>query len=697
MSFFETLYTHNILTEMLTSSEHAIGAEVASFRKYSQLNKRKLELLNDFLKDWDIGNLRKLKAELDEFRHFLSKEEGIEKDTRKAEEKAKAKVEEAITKERDPAIKVAMLELRKELIDLSVMLEKLRPLLARQRKFFEKNEENLWKEHNNLHELLSAVNEEAEMFKQKGMVAYREEELLSRLKAGMEKVKQEAMKTPVIHRQTLNADMHFHMDFPKSEARALKRAVRIWEVILKEKLDVLICTEHQYREPMRAYRIMLNGRTELILELQERIEKLKRWTNNSNRQGIEASIKDIRDTIFRLQSIYLFCGVEVLTVDYHEAIVFTKDPGYDPKMLADELESYERNLILHGLEPDKRYRKACEAFIAQIDQKCITDLALEPRLLKPHTLTLFEVIDICKQRGFGVYLPHLFFKKNFGNIYVLGKMKIDMLIRAKSAPADVLVVLGQNKAGNQGRSSFEALEALGRTRFEEIVQTGRYTKDEMYLVGGEELIRVVRNRNIGVSGADLSMYVPMAMAGKLSKLPLIGGFFSSVQGSLRKQIFAPREFTERANPAFYAGGSDAHAIEMITNAIKVVVNQKDSRDAVYDAIINNKDPQISTSETIANLEIPSEYVKGTLKGLWRAGFEDYLLKEPKVLFKHKLQRINKINELIEKAADPSVGADELTRIRGEIEKPDIFKQMSRRQLRQYKKAMKKRFGYLPRL
>jgi len=58
----------------------------------------------------------------------------------------------------------------------------------------------------------------------------------------------------------MRADYHFHPNLPRHEVSARKKARRIWEAFESQKLDVVLVTEHSYKDPERAFRILQETR-----------------------------------------------------------------------------------------------------------------------------------------------------------------------------------------------------------------------------------------------------------------------------------------------------------------------------------------------------------------------------------------------------------------------------------------------------
>ena len=59
-------------------------------------------------------------------------------------------------------------------------------------------------------------------------------------------------------------DYHFHGNFSRFEKCAYKKAVCLWQKIKKNNINVLISTEHAYKNPKRAYEILKDTKPENI-------------------------------------------------------------------------------------------------------------------------------------------------------------------------------------------------------------------------------------------------------------------------------------------------------------------------------------------------------------------------------------------------------------------------------------------------
>jgi len=58
-------------------------------------------------------------------------------------------------------------------------------------------------------------------------------------------------------KQTIKVDMHFHPNLPKSDGKAIRKARDWWAAFKKAGIDAVIVVEHAYKDPARAYRILL--------------------------------------------------------------------------------------------------------------------------------------------------------------------------------------------------------------------------------------------------------------------------------------------------------------------------------------------------------------------------------------------------------------------------------------------------------
>ncbi|MFH1522616.1 MAG: hypothetical protein ABIE43_02240 [Patescibacteria group bacterium] len=54
----------------------------------------------------------------------------------------------------------------------------------------------------------------------------------------------------------LNVDYHFHPNLPKNEKKAIRKCQKWWEIFQKNNINVVIVTEHVYKNPKRAYQLM---------------------------------------------------------------------------------------------------------------------------------------------------------------------------------------------------------------------------------------------------------------------------------------------------------------------------------------------------------------------------------------------------------------------------------------------------------
>jgi hypothetical protein len=55
---------------------------------------------------------------------------------------------------------------------------------------------------------------------------------------------------------TYNIDYHFHPNLPKSEKKAHKKSKKAWENFQKHNINVVISTEHVFKNPQRAFSVM---------------------------------------------------------------------------------------------------------------------------------------------------------------------------------------------------------------------------------------------------------------------------------------------------------------------------------------------------------------------------------------------------------------------------------------------------------
>jgi len=496
-----------------------------------------------------------------------------------------------------------------------------------------------------------------------------------------EKEIEKSKKAPIISKQKLKVDMHFHPDFPKSYNKALKKSTKIWwAAIAKHNIDVIFVTEHLYKDPARCYKLMIEGRAQLIREFLLEIERLKIKINSSNFIKIERKIREKEDYITKLGNVEVFAGMEVLTIEGAEIIVFTEHEGYNAEKLANELAAYEQGMQKTGISPNEEYRRAFEKFIKNIEGECMTDLYLEKRLLNPKTLLIPEVIDICKQRGFGIYMPHPYVPMT-GGVEVIGKKRLFELKLKKQPNKEELALLAlfwkQKTGKDDGYQAFQSL------------MDGKNEKEFIELLGADGLARLVRHKNIGIGTLNMGLYLPNAIFHQLSKVPGIGKVFKNSAESMKKTIYTPQALITQANPAFYAGGADAHAVQSLGAALSVSIDPGNrNRKAIYDAIVHNKDPEINIDITMKNYEIKSHHVIGTIKTGITAGLE--VIEEIKIAKEVKKGIPIKIEELIQKTSDPNVSFEELLKIKQEIRQPNVMLIMNDDQKKRYKAALLKR-------
>src|SRR5210317_1642738 len=89
----------------------------------------------------------------------------------------------------------------------------------------------------------------------------------------------------------IKVDYHFHPNFTYSSGfLTKKRAIKLWDKFQLESLDFVVCTEHVFRRPIKAYQNMMKYRP----------------ANNNT---------------------ILFPGLEYITSEGIDLIVFSKDPS----------------------------------------------------------------------------------------------------------------------------------------------------------------------------------------------------------------------------------------------------------------------------------------------------------------------------------------------------------------------------------
>lgn len=60
----------------------------------------------------------------------------------------------------------------------------------------------------------------------------------------------------------LHIDYHFHPNFPRNDEKAFKKAVTWWRKLKEADVNTVICTEHVFKNPKRAYKLMLKAKPE---------------------------------------------------------------------------------------------------------------------------------------------------------------------------------------------------------------------------------------------------------------------------------------------------------------------------------------------------------------------------------------------------------------------------------------------------
>lgn len=517
-------------------------------------------------------------------------------------------------------------------------------------------------------------------------------EQIESLEEGLKKRRMQKVlgTAPVITKQKLRVDMHFHPNFPSNYNNALNKSVKLWKALVKQNIDVILVTEHMYKHPDRAYRLMIEGRVYLNDQLLSEISKIKSKVTAKTSVSKSEKIKEIENFIFRLNNIEIFAGMEVEAIEGAELIVFTEHAGYDPKEIANELQVYEENLSKRGVAPSREYNESVKRFIQFIEGKCVTDLYLEKRFKRARSLTIPEVIDVCKQRGFGVYMPHPYLVMT-GGVGAIGKKRLAEIMRRGWATKQELFLLGNFwalKTGTADRNPGKLLK-LGEEALSYLL-SGKFQKEFIELLGAEGLALIINHRKIGVSVLNTSGYLGYAISNKLSKLKAIGKLVSNTEIGFKKTVYTPQALIERANPKFYAGGTDAHSAQSLGSALAINVNYGNSsrREAIFKAIVSCKDPEISTEKTISALKIDSRIVIGTIKTGVVAGIETgkWMLD----IKKWSKEDNKKIEELIAKTKNPETSFEELLELKKEANKPGLLLAMSDDQKKRYKEALKLR-------
>lgn len=235
----------------------------------------------------------------------------------------------------------------------------------------------------------------------------------------------------------LKCDLHFHPNLDlKDDEKARARARKWWAAIKKRGLDVIVVTEHMYKNPERVYDILNETRP------------------------------DDPD----LMNVELFPGMEYLTSEVAEIIMFSNETGFNWEYVRDEIRKgviYEFENKLRQLVKDYEIkgRPLNENEISKlrgeiISKKEINKLIEQRRrklrkyMKKERNISLYidsdplykkamlhevrgikakEVIDFAKSRGYATYLPHPYYPKYYGGVDAFGRQRILQLKQSKES------------------------------------------------------------------------------------------------------------------------------------------------------------------------------------------------------------------------------------------------------------------------
>ena len=102
---------------------------------------------------------------------------------------------------------------------------------------------------------------------------------------------------------THNVDYHFHPNLPKSRSRALKKCQNFWAALQKKNINTVIITEHNFKNPRRAYELMKETKPEncFVFPGMEHVTA----------EGIDVLIFHHSETLYQCQALRPFgCSLE---------------------------------------------------------------------------------------------------------------------------------------------------------------------------------------------------------------------------------------------------------------------------------------------------------------------------------------------------------------------------------------------------
>jgi len=113
---------------------------------------------------------------------------------------------------------------------------------------------------------------------------------------------------------THNVDYHFHPNLPKGKKRAIKKCQKIWASYVKQNINTVIVTEHNFKNPERAFRLMKETKPEHC--------NVFPGMEHVTEEGIDVLIFHRDDSIYRCNELAPFG----LTLD--ETIKITEQNNY---------------------------------------------------------------------------------------------------------------------------------------------------------------------------------------------------------------------------------------------------------------------------------------------------------------------------------------------------------------------------------
>ncbi|MBW2971586.1 hypothetical protein KY359_00990 [Candidatus Woesearchaeota archaeon] len=446
----------------------------------------------------------------------------------------------------------------------------------------------------------------------------------------------------------LRCDFHFHPNLHQTDdSVARAQALKWWQKIKEEKLDVLVTTEHMYKNPERTYDILMESRPpdpELV-------------------------------------NVILFPGMEFMTKEGAEIIIFCDEAGFNYEDAKKEimhnamraaqdrfrerskskspeeverLVGEEKRIMVDEMQKSLQYvgkfLKKTRNITLYMETNPLYDRA---RMSEIGALSAREAIDIARSRGYAVYLPHPYCPGT-GGVDALGRQRILNIKRFKDITDDEVVALGLDEfdmliekgkldsaAGRSAKDLKILLDKLGKRNLREVLMFYLVYRDEKYRLRRDEatkefveehssmlgmtvegfsgflksvfdIIHPLGERRLGAilkekkaQSRDIEVIGQLALV-KLVRYNRIGldayndafGFVNRVMHAFGKKenmklVETPVSLLDDAQPSFYGSGSDAHITESLGAhlvVLSVVAKEGDwpTRDEVYRTILSNK-------------------------------------------------------------------------------------------------------------